>query len=243
MPATKLRSQWVGGNLVFRDGSAHRMRWLDAQGPGVKKIINDFNEPIITGGELLGWTNTAVEVGTGDSTVIAQTDVIGGAVRLDAADNENDGVQLQSDTVFYLASADRMYFGARWKISEKTQSDAFVGIAVTDTSILAGNPDDMIGFITHDGDANLDYIVRESTTGTAVDSATDLVNDTWITTELYYDGSSVYIFIDGSQTAIITANIPDDVNLRASLCYLNGAGSMQHDGIEVDWLRAIMIDG
>jgi hypothetical protein len=242
MPVTKVKSKWVNGNLVFYDGSAHEMRFVDAIGPNVIKHIDDFVEVHLASSLLVGYTNTAVEAGTGTSTVIVQDDVQGGAIRLDAAANENDGIQCQKDGLcFKMTSSDRLYFGCRWRISEKTQSDAFVGLAIDDTTILASNPDDIIGFITHDGDANLDYLVRESGNGTAVDSGTDLVNDTWVITEFYWDGSSVYIFIDGSQTAIVTSNVPDDVLMKTSFAYLNGAGTMQHDGIEIDWVRVINI--
>jgi hypothetical protein len=244
MAVTKVKTKWINGNLIFVDESAHSMRWLDAIGPDVHKYLNDFIEPNIVSSLLGNWTCTAVESGTGSSTVIVQDDVVGGAVRLDAAADEDDGLNCQQDGLsYYMASADRLYFGCRWAISEKTQSDAFVGLAIDDTAILASNPDDMIGFITHDGDANLDYIVRESTNGTATDTGQDLVNDTWVVTEFFYDGSSVYIFVDGSAIATVTSNIPDDVFLKPTLAYLNGAGSQQHDGIEVDWIRAIQIDG
>ena len=40
--------------------------------------------------------------------------------------------------------------------------------------------------------------------------------------ELFFDGTSVYFFFDGVQTAIHTTNIPDDEALTPSLELLTG---------------------
>lgn len=243
MPITKMRTRWINGNLIYYSDADGYQRWLDAQGPDVRKLKSDFQQPTITGGELLGWTATAVEAGTGTSDIVAQTDVEGGAIRLNAAANENDGVQIQNDGAFKMTSSDKLYFGARWNISEITQSDAFIGLAVTDTTILAGNPDDMIGFIKADASSTLNYIVRKNGTGSATTTGSALVADTFVVTEFYWNGSTVYLYLDGALVASTSTNVPNDVNLRVSLCYLNGAGSQQNDGVEVNWVRCFQLEG
>lgn len=235
-----MHSKWINGQLCYWD--THQMRLLDAIGPNVRKYIDDFHHIPLASNLPTAWTNTAVEVGTGSSTVIPQ-DEVGGVIRLDAAANENDGIQMQLHGESFTLST-VLYMGVRWNISENTQSDAFVGLSVTDTTFLAGNPNDFIGFITHDGDANLDYQIAAGGTGSAVDTTVDLVNDTFVITEMFYDGNlttpAIYVFVDGTFIAKVTANITA-TELRPTLAYLNGAGTMQHDGIEVDWFRCIQI--
>jgi hypothetical protein len=221
----------------------HRDRWIDALGENVSKFITDFHRLPVddTTGDPTEWTCTVVEAGAGDSTMALQ-DAARGIVKLTAAGNENDGFNAQLKGESFLLDADHpCYFGARWAVNEKTQSDAFVGLAITDGTLLAGNPDDMLGFITHDGDANLDYIVRESGTGAAVDTASDLVNDTYVFTEFIWDGdATVRTYLDGALIAAVTANIPDDVEMSPTLAYLNGAvqGSK---GLLVDKIVCISI--
>jgi len=229
-------SKWVNGALVWYD--QYEYRWLDAVGADVKKFIEDFTAPLLVSSLLAGWTNTAVEAGTGSSTHIAQ-DEAGGVVRWNAAANENDGLQSQTNGEAWKLETDKpLYFGCRWNISEKTQSDALIGLALTDASVI-GVPNDFIGFVTHDGDANLDYQCRAGGTGAAVDSTTDLVDDTFIVTEFFYDGAgNIEFFVDGVSAAKVSTNIPTG-EMRVSVAYLNGTGTMQNDGLEVDWIRCI----
>lgn len=241
MASASVHTKRVRGQMVH--WQTHRDRWIDALGENVSKFITDFQSMPVddTTGDPTEWTLTVVEAGANDSTMILQ-DAARGIVKLTSAGNENDGPSAQLMGESFLLDADHpCYFGARWAVSEKTQSDVFVGLAITDTAICAGNPDDMIGFMTHDADANLDYIVRESGTGDAVDTAVDLANDTYVVTEFIWDGdATVRIYVDGALIASVTANIPDDVEMRVSLEHLNGAvqGSK---GLLVDWIRCISI--
>ena len=58
--------------------------------------------------------------------------------------------------------------------------------------------------------------------------------------EFYWDGSSVYFYVDGTQASNIhTANIPDDEALRLSLEFLTGEAVA--NTCNVKWLRAIQI--
>lgn len=240
MGMLNVHSRPINGNLAY--WTTRRDKIIDAIGPTVRKFDEDFIAPALASSLLAGWTNTAVEAGTGSSTHIVQ-DVLGGVLRWNAAANENDGLNSQAGgESFLLASSKPLYFGCRWAITEKTQSDAFIGLSATDTTICAGIDDDVVGFATHDGDANLDYQVRKSGTGAAVDTAVDLVDSTYVVTEFFFDGTDIAIYVDDTLIATVATNIPDDELLQPSIAYLNGTGSMQHDGLLVDWIRVIQFN-
>ena len=236
-----VHSTYRNGALVFWD--TRQDKWLDAVGKDVWKYDNHFTDPSLASALLDGWTNTAVEAGTGSSTHIAKTaDSTLGVLRWDSAANEDDGIQSQlMGTAFKLDSGNPCYFGARVALVEKTESDMFVGLAIADTSILAGLPDDIIGFTTTDADANVNYLVRESGTGAIVDTAVDFVDATFITLEFFWDGTTAYFYVDDTFIASTATNIPDDVFMRVSVAHLNGTGSSQHDGVDVDWIRCISL--
>ena len=234
-------SKWVNGNLVFY--TARRDEWIYAMGPDVKQFIEDFAQPNLDAALLQGWTNTAVEGGTGTSTHIAKTgDGKLGVLRWDAAANENDGLQSQLlCETFKLATDKPMYFGAHWAITEKTQSDAILGICITDTSVIA-SVSDGVYFMTNDGDANLDVVTEKDSSATTTDTGVDLVDGAFVTTEFFFDGAgTIRFYVDGTLVATHTTTIPDDEYLTATIAYLNGAATMQHDGVDVDWIRCIYL--
>lgn len=235
---SEARSKWIRGNLVFYNDTREN-KWLDAVGPTVRKHILDTIAPNLASSLLTGYANTAVEAGSG-SSIHLHVNTPGGAIQWFAAANEDDGLQSQSNEAFKLESGKPLYFGADIALLEKTQSDAFIGLATTDTAILASIPDDLIGFITHDGDANLDYQVRKDGTGDAVDTGVDLVDATFVTVEFYFDGTSVYVYVADALIATVTANIPDDTELAVSIAYLNGTAQASK-GLNVKNLRVIQI--
>ena len=84
-------------------------------------------------------------------------------------------------------------------------------------------------------------MTEKSSTETQNDSAGTLVDATDIILEFYHAGGTpdVEFFIDGVSVNTHTANIPDDVNLRLSLEFLNGEATANTCNFK--WLRAIQI--
>ena len=113
------------------------------------------------------------------------------------------------------------FFGVA--ISDVTQSDFFIGLSVTDTAILGGVAD-RIGFQSVDASATLTFPVEKSTVETNFDPTVTLVDATAVDLEFYYDGAGLEIFVDGvSEGRPAVTNIPDDVVMRISWEFLNGA--------------------
>jgi hypothetical protein len=173
------------------------------------------------------WTVT--EVGSGTR---ALTDVNGGALLITNAAADNDRNELQKlGEGFLLAAGKKAFFKARFKVSDATQSDFLIGLAVLDTT-LQGSVDsdgvtDGIFFNKDDGDALLDVSVQKnSTTGQnrAAGIAT-VVADTFLEVAWYFDGiSEVQYFVDGVHKGSLDASstyLPD-TELTVSFAIMNG---------------------
>lgn len=173
------------------------------------------------------WTVT--EVGSGSR---ALTDVAGGALLITNAAADNDRNELQKvGESFLLAAGKRAFFKARFKVSDATQSDFVIGLAVLDTT-LQGSVDgdgatDGIFFSKDDGDALLDIQVQKNTTtgqNRAAGIAT-VVADTFLEVAWAYDGKGeVKYFVDGAHKGSMdaTATYLPDTELTVSMAIQNG---------------------
>ncbi len=216
-----LQSRFVRGNLVFTAG--HLKRFVEAIGPDVVKDIDDFVSGLGTDTAFdNAWTVTRVEGGAGESTV-TRTDAVGGALLITTDAAENDGVNMQGiGEAFELTSDQVLYFGALGlQVNDATESDLFIGLAVTDTDILGGVTDS-IGFRKVDGSTTLSYVVEKDsseTTGTA----TTLANATAVDLEFFWDGTGLEFFVNGVSVATpAVTNLPNDEFLRKSIQFLTG---------------------
>jgi hypothetical protein len=231
-----VHSRRVRGALAFYD--THRMRLVDAIGQDVFKyelLAPDLNADAT---DPTGWTSTVVEAGSG-TTEFTPNNTAGRVGTITCAANENDGgsYQLLGEN-FELTSDQDLYVGAKLQIDDADQTDLFFGLAVTDTALLGGVADGVY-FESVDGSALISTVTEKDSSETQNDSAGTITDATDILLELYFDGSSVYFFIDGSQVNVHTANIPDDEALRVSIEFLTGEAVA--NTCNVAWLRAIQI--
>lgn len=236
-----VHSKWVHGNLVYYD--THLMRWVDAIGPNVCKYLEDFIDTPMSGNDgPLSWTNTITEGGTGDTTFALKQGVAGGVALITTAADENDGYQGQLlGEAFKLASGKPLYFGCRFKVSDATQSDFLVGLCITDADCI-GAVSDGAYFVKVDGSTSVNFTLEKASTPTA-DATASLTCDTdYHIYEFYFDGSTVYHFVDGTlKTKLATTNLPSTEELTVTFEYLTGAGSGA-DTVEIDWIRCIQIN-
>ena len=209
-------------DLAFWSG--HQKRIIDAIGPDVVKYVNDF-----TGGPGIDtafdseWTVTRVEAGAGESTA-TRTDFAGGALLVTTDANENDGVNMQliGESFGLLTSAREFYFGAfGLQVSDATQSDLFLGLAVTDTDILGGVTDSL-GFRKVDASTTLNCLVEKDSSETTATAAT-VADATALDLEFYWDGAGLEFFVNGASVATpAVTNLPDNELMRLSLHFLAG---------------------
>lgn len=224
-----LHCERIYGNEVYYDGP--RFRWLDARGLGVTKVTMD---DVRNAGS---WTQTAVSAGTGTSIIKG---IASGKILTYASANENDGIQMQWPTEpFALTSDDPLHFGVKFQISEKTQSDAMIGIATVGTTALGGVTDGVY-FLTADGSAAMTFVNEKATTATS-SAAMTLVDATDYWAEFVWNGTDLKAYIDGVLVATHTTNLPTAV-LTPTIAYLNGTGTMTGDGLTITQFYCVQIN-
>lgn len=183
----------------------------------VHTYFNDFDT--YTAGD---WTITTTEAGAGDATE-ALTDADGGVLLVtnDAADNDLDFFQKVGESFKFVAGKE-LWFKARFKVSDATQSDFVIGLQITDTTML--DVTDGVFFQKDDGDALLDFHVEKNNTASDATGIATVVSDTYLSVGFYYNGiDRVYYFVnDANLGYLATTNLPDDEELTISFGLQNG---------------------
>ena len=164
------------------------------------------------------WTVTETQAGATQ----ALTDGDGGLLLLTNTAADNDLVSLQKvGESFRFASGKELFFEARFKVSDATQSDLVVGLQITDTSPL--DVSDGVFFIKADGSTTVSLVVEKNGTATTTSVGT-MENDTFISLGFYYDGASAIQYsVNGSVLGTsVTTNLPDDEDLTVTFAIQNG---------------------
>ncbi|KKM84794.1 hypothetical protein LCGC14_1295530, partial [marine sediment metagenome] len=134
MAYSKVHSRHELGNLIFYE-DGNRQRWLDAIGPNAIVFKEDFagDNPADT------WIDTLI----GTSSV-SSYDAEGGAILLNTAGADGDGVELQKLSGFKFVDDCPIYFGARWLLHGTTgggSSSIIMGLCNEDTDLIASTND------------------------------------------------------------------------------------------------------
>jgi len=232
-------SKWIHDNLVFYD-SANGHRWLDAIGPDVVKLLLEFVYLPVddTTGDPLGFTNTIVEAGAGD-TVTILSDQVGGELNITTAGNEDDGISMQvKGEAFKLDGAYPLYFGIRFRCNSATQVDLLAGLCITDTTLTAGMTDGVY-FRKADGSTSM-YFVEELNSAETAGAVLTFAANTWYILEFVFDGTYVDSYVNGTlQTRLAVTTLPNDEELTPSFEVLNGEAAVTIT--RIDWIRCIQI--
>lgn len=236
-----LHAKRLYGNLVYYDRST-QYRWLDAIGDGVHKFIDHFVYTPFDGADSpAAYTTTLVEGGAGETTVALKDGADGGVLLIttDAAENDGANIQAKGEAFKFTGSNKQIYFGARFKISEATQSDYLLGLCITDTDLLGGMTDGLY-FRKVDGSTTMAFVLEKDSTETATNYGTAIAADTWYTLEFLWDGTNVDWWVNGvEQTRPATTNLCNDEWLTPSIHVLTGAAAAIT--AEADWIRAIAV--
>ena len=172
------------------------------------------------------WTITTTEAGTGSATEAGGARLVTNA----AGDNDLDFFNLKGES-FKFVSTKRMFFKAKFKVNDATQSDVVMGLTITDTTPL--DTTDGIFFQKDDGDANIDFYVEKNNAASSKTAIGTLVNDTFITVAFVYEPSgnsgsgSFSIYMDDARVGEETTltNVPDDEELTIAFGIQNGAAA------------------
>jgi len=164
------------------------------------------------------WTVTETQAGATQ----ALTDGDGGLLLLTNTAADNDLVSLQKvGESFRFASGKELFFEARFKVSDATQSDLVVGLQITDTTPL--DVSDGVFFIKADASTTVSLVVEKNNTATTTSVGT-MADDTFISLGFYYDGASAIQYsVNGSVLGTsVTTNLPDDEDLTVTFAIQNG---------------------
>ena len=165
------------------------------------------------------WTVTETDAGATQ----ALTDGDGGLLLITNTAADNDLVSLQKKgESFRFEAGKALFFEARFKVSDATQSDVVIGLQITDTTPL--DVSDGVFFIKADGAATVNFLVEKNNTATTASAIATMANDTYIRLGFYYDGSSaVQYFVNGTYTgSSVTTNLPDDEDMTVTIAIQNG---------------------
>jgi len=166
------------------------------------------------------WTVTETQAGATQ----ALTDGDGGLLLITNTAADDDLVALQKVGESYrFASGKELFFEARLKVSDATQSDVVIGLQITDTTPL--DVSDGVFFIKADGSTSvISLLVEKNGTATTTSSVATMANDTFISLGFYYDGaSSIQYSVNGVvKGTSVTTNLPDDEDMTVTIALQNG---------------------
>jgi len=165
------------------------------------------------------WTVTETDAGATQ----ALTDGDGGLLLITNTAADNDLVSLQKKgESFRFEAGKALFFEARFKVSDATQSDVVIGLQITDTTPL--DVSDGVFFIKADGAATVNFLVEKNNTATTASAVATMADDTYIRLGFYYDGvSAVQYFVNGSIAgSSVTTNLPDDEDMTITIAIQNG---------------------
>jgi hypothetical protein len=226
----------VNGNLVYRD-DAYSHRWLDAVGPDVCKFLEEFTYTPFTGANApSGYTATLVNTST--AALINGSPL--GAILITTDTTDGDGLECQAlGESFYLAARYPLYIGCQFAVDDADKTAAILGLAIQDTSAIAGATDGL--YFRTAKDSALLYLVAEKDSAETAIAVATLVDATTVTAELLYQGSTATAYINGVQVATLEdsdVNWPDDEYLAPIFGAMTNTGAHT---LTVNWLRCIQV--
>jgi len=173
------------------------------------------------------WTITE----TNASATEALTNEINGVLLITNTAADDDRVTMQKVGESYLPAANKtIFFEARFKISEATQSDFLIGLVITDTTPLANS--NGIYFRKDDGDTNLDFETNASSVASTDAGIHTVVADTYIKVGFKVTGTGlVEYYVNESKKGQFLVNIPI-TEITPTIHLQNGDGNARTASID-----------
>jgi hypothetical protein len=169
-----------------------------------------------TSGEITRFVNTLVEIQAGGTTMINAA-TAGENFLITCAANEYDGISAQLKGEQIKFSSDRtIYFGCQVELNDADQTDLLIGLAETKTDLLNTSGSHAVKaasvgawFVSLDESATLDFNTQTggAITNTA-SAAVNLADATKMYLEMYWDGSTLYAYQNGTLVTSYTAGLP-----------------------------------
>ncbi len=225
-----VHSRWHRGGLYGYDG----WRMSVFSGGAFSRYINGafehFSPSYLTSTTTYpGWNVGVLVAGT-----LVMSDRAGGWLGL-VGGADGQGIQMQSDGLVFLPTANRdIWFEASILVEDADDIDIRVGLADTSADVVTADPTEAIWFATTDGDASIDFQVRDGGVGAAADTLIDLEDGTAIRLGFHVQGvTQVVPHINGVALAAVTTNIPAAL-MSVTFAMFNG-GTTANQALEFDW--------
>lgn len=194
--------------------------------------MDDFISPVATNVPA-GWTGTVID--TGATLVVSTTAALGatGAL-LSASDGTSEGTATYGDKVLQLTAGKRFWMEMRAQTSLAATTDLQFGL--TDLTATT-NPEDLwtttaanvLAFGVLNGSAFPKMLADKSNSGSTAETGTiALVDATYTTLAIYYDGTYLQGFVDGVAALLwsqAAATIPTGVALAPFFGFRTGTAA------------------
>ena len=229
---SKFGSRGVTDRFIFFDDFFTGGYVTTDTGPG--KFVATANA-----GEWLVTFTTAATTATVELITIADAEV-GGVLSITTGTTDNDFVSMQlNGEAFAVTANKRIDFEARFKITDVSETDWFIGLATTDvtgTSPILAGVNDSIGFQCPDSTGDIDYVLEDDTTDSGADTTKNLTDDTFVVVRFEVNGTgSTSFYVDGAHIATTTTGQVDaGAALTPTIEIRNDGAAVQT--IEVDYI-------
>jgi hypothetical protein len=217
---------------IYNVGTSAAAETFGGANPTLNSVVYFNHFTTFDSGE---WTITTTEAGGSSATEAIGTEAGGFLVITnDDADNDNDFLQLKGESFKFIAGK-KLWFEARFKTNDATESDIVMGLQITDTTPL--DVTDGVFFIKADDADTVSFVVEKNNTATTVADVATLADNEAIILGFYYDGAGVLEYRvnrDAVGTVALT-NLPDDEELTVSFGIQNGAAAAK--SLSIDYIR------
>jgi hypothetical protein len=240
-----LTKQVREAQVFYEEGNDSR--WIDAIGNNVVKFELRRGFPTDdTTGDPTEFVCNITEAGAGD-TVTVNSDTAGEVMLVTTAGNDYDGINLQlKGEAFKLASGLPMYFGIKCKLSSATQSDLLVGVGEQLAAVLkvaaahgfAAAAVEGVFFAKLDAGTTITAQSWKDGVVSAAANATPVFDTSYHIYEIFWDGATVYFYLDGSLVTSTAATLADG-DLTPTIQVNNGEAAVEY--LRVAWMRCIQI--
>jgi hypothetical protein len=222
-------------NAIATVDSRYENRWLDCVGSAVQKWVFDS---VYRAGDF---TVTA-----GGTSPITQSVLPGAVALITTGATEYNGDNIQAiGSQFQLAAGKPCYFGAKITLGEATQTDFVLGLFGIDTTLALGSGSHAsgvgasgVGFFKFD--ESTACTLRTVQTATETNTVSALTMDTSAHIyELFYDGASLFAYIDGVKITCLSSGLPTVV-LTPSIAFQTGSANART--CTVHWMKCFQVN-
>jgi len=236
-----IKTKSVKNALVTYD-DRYTQRWLSAVGEDV--VHWELFRTGVPRDDTLLVPTTFLNTETNVGTVVNVSGQGGGlAITSDTAEYDQHSLQLPYGA-FQLTAGDPMYFGAKVKTEHASKGDFLFGMVEVDTTPLATSgshavsvTDDGLYFYKLNDETTMKFVNEKG--GTAGETDLETTHDVnYHVYELYYDGTTLYVYVDDSLVTSIATGLADQV---LSPSFTAAAGDDGAELMTVQWARAIQI--